>query len=253
MPAICSLYASAESFCTGISFSIRAGASRSELGTIAAGTVHVAAAGTGQRCPPPFSVGSPTDPLAPDHAATLDAKGHATLTLNNQNIDDYLVCVNYSGDAAYAPGSAGPFPLSVIKGLLLGSPKVTLVVPDRVPTGSTIAAHIEVTPVGTARVPQGVVVVRNGDRDIAGAVLANGVATVPIVASGAGMLRLTADYVGDGAFPGASSDTVQVVVDGPGAAAPPLADIPTLSEYALALLMLALMIAGWWQLKRRRA
>jgi len=224
--------------------------------TIATGQVHVAAAGTGMRCPPPFSVGAPSDPLAPDHPATLDAKGHATITLNKLKIDDYLVCVNYSGDTSYAPGSAGPFPLSVIKGLLLGPPKVLLIVPDRVPTGSTIAAHVEVTPSGTTRVPQGVVMLRNGDTDIAGTVLVNGVATVPIVASGAGALMLTADYLGDGVFPGASSDTVQVRVDAVAdvvGAAPGPVDVPTLTPLALVALMLALAAAGWWTLRRRRA
>jgi hypothetical protein len=85
----------------------------------ATGQVQVWMAGTGTKCPARFAAGTPTDPDASMRTATLDATGSVWLTYANLPIDDFLVCVQYAGDALYPPAMAGLFDLSVIKGFLL--------------------------------------------------------------------------------------------------------------------------------------
>jgi len=219
----------------------------------ATGLVQFWVAGTGTKCPKPFVAGAPTDPDAVVRTAPLDAKGVARLTYANLRIDDYLVCAQYAGDALYPPASAGAINLSVIKGFVLPPPAVTLAVPTRVAASVKVDARIVVTGSDGMRVPQGSVSIRSAGNEIASANLVNGAAVLSLGMPVSGLLALTADYAGDGLYPPASSD-VAVVQVGDVLAAPAAlsaANIPTLSQWALAMIGLMLALMGVRRLRRR--
>jgi Bacterial Ig-like domain (group 3)/IPTL-CTERM motif len=217
------------------------------------GFVQFWVAGTGTKCPKQFAAGKPTDPDAPVRTAALDTNGRAQLSYANLRIDDYLVCAQYAGDSVYPQTSAGPVDLAVIKGLVLPPPGVTLSVPSKVAASARVEANVVVTGTDGMRVPQGSVSIRIGEREIATAQLLGGSAVIAINMPSSGLFALTADYAGDGLYPPASSDTATVQV-GELLAAPAVpggVDIPTLSEWMLALLALTLVALGVRRLRRR--
>ena len=85
--------------------------------------------------------------------------------------------------------------------------------------------------------------------EIASANLVNGVAVMPIGMPTSGAVILTADYSGDSLYPPASSDSAVVIVNDvqlDGAGNPV---IPTLQEWAMAVLAL---LSRCWDVRRLR-
>ena len=79
------------------------------IGPVAAtGTVEVWVAGSTTSCPPRFKFGNPANSVAAVRTAPMDATGKARVPIANLAIDDYGVCVHYSGDALYSEAFAGP-------------------------------------------------------------------------------------------------------------------------------------------------
>ncbi len=217
---------------------------------VATGIVQFWMAGTGTKCPARFEAGKPTDPDAAMRTTALDASGRAQLTYANLMIDDYRVCVQYVGDGVYPPASAGPLDLAVIKGFLLPPPAVKLGVPAQAAPSAKMDAHVTVVGADATRVPMGSVRMLWAGSEIASANLVNGVAVIPIGMPTSGAVILTADYSGDSLYPPASSDSAVVVVkdvllDGAGNAV-----IPTLQEWAMAVLALLVAMLGLRRLRR---
>lgn len=216
----------------------------------ATGLVQFWVAGTGTKCPSPFVAGAPTDPDATVRTAALDGNGRARLTYSNLRIDDYSVCAKYAGDSLYQPANAGPITLSVIKGVLLPPPAVTLSVPASVAPAAMLAARIVVTGSDGSPIPQGLVRVRVAENEIATAGLANGSAVITVRMPEAGTVRFTADYAGDANYPPASSDDTTVFVTNGTQGGPGSVPIPTLAEWALALMALLLAMLGVRRIRR---
>jgi len=212
----------------------------------ATGAVEVWVAGTGTRCPAPFAFGDPALPVVPLRTATLDASGRASVAIPDLKIDDYAVCVHYTGDASYKEAFAGPIDAYVIKGALL-APAVAIRAPAQVPGLGAIPAEVIVASAESAARPQGIVRVLANGAPVASLALADGVAGFVLPAPAApDTITLVAEYDGDALFaPAASSPVAIGVVAGDAFA------IPTLSDGALALLALSLALAAAWRLRRR--
>jgi len=214
---------------------------------VATGTIDVYIAGTGMRCPLPFKFGDPASPVAPLRTAPVDATGHAQVAAPNLKIDDYGVCVRYSGDAIFNQAFAGPIDAYVIKGVLLPPPKVALSVPDNVASSAAIPVRVDVTSLESAAVPGGSVRILANGAPVATAALAGGVAYAMLSAPAApGSMSLAAEYSGDGVFAPASSEPALILVNAPGGL-----PIPSLSDAALALLALLLAGVAAQRLRRR--
>lgn len=219
-------------------------------GSVAAqGSVELCVVDPGYACPPPL--GAPgAAPTRPTLTAALDAQGVARFTLPNLRIDNYLASARYAGDAGHEPATAGPVDAFVIKGTLLGAPKVALAVPGEVAPGAAIEATVNVTPVEPGLTATGAVALRSGGQVIATGALARGHAVLRVAAPTAvGTFDLTAEYAGDGAFPPATSESVAVGVQAK--AAELGSPIPTLSDLALVFTSLALFAFGAHRLRRR--
>ncbi len=212
----------------------------------ATGTLEVWVAGTGTRCPAPFAFSDPALPVAAPRTASLDASGRASVALPSLRIDDYAVCVHYTGDASYNEAFAGPIDAYVIKGVLL-TPAVGIRVPAQVPGLGAIPAEVSVTSAESPARPQGTVRVLANGAPVASLALADGVAGFVLPAPAApDSITLVAEYGGDALFAPAASPPVAVGVVAGDALA-----IPTLSDLALVLLALSLVIAAAWRLRRR--
>ena len=216
-------------------------------GAAPTGTVTAWVAGSGARCPAPFEFGNPSDPVAPARTAALDATGRAQIALANPRIDDYGVCVRYSGDANFSEAVAPPVDVFVIKGVLIAPPRVALSVPGLVGSMAQIPAQVSVTAVDTPLVPGGRVRVLSDGQPVASAALVDGIASVMLTAPASpATVTLTAEYAGDGTFPSAVS--VPVLVNVVAADSIP---IPSLSDAALGLLVLILAGFAVRSLRRR--
>jgi choice-of-anchor C domain-containing protein len=202
-------------------------------------------------CPSPFDTvppGTPASMIRAPLAASLDASGQASFSLNGLSIDSYLLKASYGGDAAHDGASAGPIDQFVIKGILLAPPKVALLAPLRASSGAPLFIGVRVTPGAGAPMPTGMVRLYAGADLLGTATLdASGSTQFRLAAVTAGALSLRADYSGDALFPPASSTESMVTI----AAADPSVDIPAVGPIGLALLALALAALGMRPLYRR--
>ena len=201
-------------------------------------------------CPPPFEIAPPGTPPTRIRAllsAPLDASGHASFTLRDLSIDNYVLKASYGGDAAHDGASAGPIDQFVIKGILLAPPNVSLAAPLRATIDAPLFIGVGVTPGEPAPMPTGTVQLYAGTDLIGSATLdANGSTQFRIAAAATGTLALRAEYSGDALFPSAASPERLVTI-----AAGPTAEIPAVGPIGLALLALALAVLGIRPLYRR--
>lgn len=219
----------------------------SESGVPPTGTLSAWVAGAGTRCPDPFESGA--DPVTPIAKSATVAGGAAQIAFPDLAIGRFRVCARYGGAAALAPSSLGPVDLFVIKGVLLPSPKMTLVVPARAAAGATIAGRVVLDAAGAPSKPGGTVHVRAGNRDLGEIPIVDGVAAFSVAApSEPGVMTLTASYAGDAAFSPAASEPAYVAV----AKASVTEPVPALDESAAAMLALALAALASARLRRRQ-
>ena len=211
---------------------------------VATGAVDVWVAGSATRCPAPFQFGPPSSPVAAVKSAPLDATGTARVAIADLAIDDYGVCVRYSGDALYGEAFAGPLDAFVIKGVLLPAPTVAVAAAASVKPNSIVPVDVTVTPVRTAAMPAGSVEIRREGVTVATVDLVNGVAHASIAGPVDGSVVVSALYMGDGTFPPAASEPIVIALD-----FDTNLTIPTLSGSALALLALLL---GFFAARRLR-
>ncbi len=212
---------------------------------VATGTVDVWVAGSAARCPAPFKFGNPSSPVPPARTAPLDAGGKARVAVADLAIDDYGVCVHYSGDALYNEAFAGPLDVFVIKGVLLPAPAVALAVPARAKANSSVAVDVAVTPVDTTLIPGGSVEIRRDGQTVATVDLVNGAAHATVAGPVDANVVISAVYTGDGMFPPAASAPHVIVLD-----VNTDLTIPTLSQSLLALLALLLGFLAARRLRR---
>ncbi len=213
---------------------------------VATGTVDVWVAGSAARCPAPFKFGNPSSPVPPARTAPLDATGKARVAVADLAIDDYGVCVHYSGDALYNEAFAGPLDAFVIKGVLLAAPVVALAAPARAKANSSVAVDVAVTPVDTTLVPSGSVEIRRDGQTVATVDLVNGVAHATVTGPVDANVAMSAVYMGDGMFPPAASVPHLILLDGVNTDL----TIPTLSQSLLALLAILLGFLAARRLRR---
>ena len=173
----------------------------------------------------------------------MDATGKARVLVENLPIDDYGVCVHYSGDLLYSEAFAGPIDAFVIKGVLLHAPAVALAVPAHAKANSTVGVDVTVTPVGTTLMPGGAVEIRRDGQAVATVDLQDGVAHATIAGPADASIEVSAIYAGDGTFPPEASPNYTILPAGLDPA------IPTLSETLLALLAILL---GFFAARRLR-
>ena len=211
----------------------------------ATGTVEVWVAGSATSCPARFKFGNPGNPVAPVRTAPMDSAGKARVAMAGLPIDDYGVCVHYSGDALYNEAFAGPSDVFVIKGVLLPAPAVALAAPTQARARSTVGIDVTVTPVGTTLVPGGAVEIRRDGQAVATVELQDGVAHAMVAGPVDASVEVSAVYMGDGTFPPVASPAYLILLD-----LSPDLTIPTLSETLLALLALLLGIFGARRLRR---
>ena len=212
---------------------------------VATGTVDVWVAGRATRCPAPFKFGAPSSPVAAVKSGPLDATGTARIAIANLTIDDYGVCVHYSGDALYGEAFAGPFDAFVIKGVLLPAPTVSVAAAANVKPNTIVPVDVTVTPVGTAAMPAGSVEIRREGETVATVDLVNGVAHASIAGPVDRSVVVSAVYMGDGTFPPAASAPIVITLD-----VDTSLTIPTLSGSVLALLALLLGFVAARRLRR---
>jgi hypothetical protein len=218
---------------------------------VATGLVDVWVASSKQKCPAPFEGGNPANPDATAVTKPLDATGVAVFRYDTLAIDDYQVCARYRGGGLYSGASAGPFPLYVIKGIVLAPPKVTLAAPARVLPGETISTQIVVASDVANMIPGGNVRIMRDGVEFATGTLVGGSTRLYLAAPVTGSVTLSAQYGGDGAFPPASSADVKVTVDATAKDGGAFA-IPALSDLALAMLALTVAFVGARFVRRRR-
>lgn len=212
---------------------------------VATGTVDVWVAGSATRCPAPFKFGVPANPVAAVKSAPLDVTGTARVAIADLTIDDYGVCVRYSGDTLYSEAFAGPLDAFVIKGVLLPAPAVALSVPARAKANSSVAVGVAVTPVDATPMPGGSVEIRRDGQTVATVDLVDGLAHTTVAGPVAGNVMLSAVYMGDGMFPPAASPPYVILLDGGTDLT-----IPTLSQSLLALLAILLGFLAARRLRR---
>lgn len=210
----------------------------------ATGTVEVWVAGSTTSCPARFKFGNPANPVAALRTAPMDATGKARVLVANLPIDDYGVCVHYSGDALYSEAFAGPIDAFVIKGVLLSAPAVALAAPARAKANSSVGVDVTVTPVDTTLMPVGAVEIRRDGQAVATVELQDGVAHATVAGPGDAGIEVSALYMGDGTFAPAASPAAIILPAGVGTA------IPTLSEMLLALLAILLGFFAAQRLRR---
>ena len=212
-----------------------------------AGTLTVWVAGPGTRCPDPFEGGG--DPVTPHVKTVAIVGGVGQLQYADLAIGRFRVCAAFEGVPPYAPSSLGPVDLFVIKGIVLPSPKLTLVAPSHARAGGALSGRVTIEAVGTTARPGGTVHVRAGARDLGELPIVDGVVTFATKAPDIdGTLAITASYAGDGAFSPAVADPAYVAVTKASVGEP----IPALDDAGLALAALALAGLAAIRLRRRR-
>ncbi|HEY8244439.1 MAG TPA: putative Ig domain-containing protein [Casimicrobiaceae bacterium] len=216
-------------------------------GLTPAGTLTVWIAGPGTRCPAPFESGA--DPVTPNVKTATLAGGIAQQQYADLAIGRFRVCAGFEGVPPFAPSTLGPVDLFVIKGIVLPSPKLTLVAPAHARAGGAVSGRVVIEAVGTTARPAGTVRVRAGTRDLGELPIVDGVAAFATTApDAAGTLAITASYAGDGAFSPAVADPAYVAV-----LKATLAEaIPALDDLGLALVAMALAGLAAIRLRRRR-
>lgn len=210
----------------------------------ATGTVEVWVAGSTTSCPARFKFGNPANPVAAVRTASMDATGKARVLVANLPIDDYGVCVHYSGDSLYTEAFAGPIDAFVIKGVLLSAPAVALAAPARAKANSSVGVDVTVTPVGTTLMPGGAVEIRRDGQAVATVELQDGAAHATVAGPVDAGIEVSALYMGDGTFAPAASPAFIILPAGASNA------IPTLSEMLLALLAILLGFLAARRLRR---
>jgi len=213
------------------------------------GTLTVWVAKPGTRCPDPFEGGSA--PVTPNARTAPIVGGVGQLQYGDLGIGRFGVCAAFEGVPPYAPSSLGPVDLFVIKGIVLPSPKLTLVAPSHAHAGGAVSGRVTIEAVGTTARPGGSVRVRAGARDLGELAIVDGVATFATTAPDFdGTLAITASYAGDGAFSPAVADPAYVAVNK--AAIIVNVPVPALGDAGLALVALALAGLAAIRLRRRR-
>ena len=217
------------------------------IGPPPGGTLEAWVAGPGTRCPDPFESGS--DPITPIAKSAALVGGVAQLAFPDLSIGRFRVCARYGGAPQHDVSILGPVDLFVIKGILLPSPKVTVLAPAHAWAGRALSGSVVLETAGTALRPSGSVRVRAGTRDLGEIALVDGAAAFSVKAPDTpGVIAITASYAGDAAFSPAVGEPAYVAVSKAVVSEP----VPAIGDAALILLALALAGLAALRLRARR-